>query len=115
MPCSPNVAFCGYSIPHPTENMIYVRVQTVGMPVLLSCHCFTAGHLLDAGRGREQQGLPPHLSLCVAHAGDVTAEEAFKEAINNLKAVCGVMKERMETALEKFRAENPRSPDAMVT
>ena len=51
----------------------------------------------------------------MAPAGDVTAEEAFKEAINNLKAVCGVMKECMETALEKFRAEHPRSPDAMVT
>eukprot|EP00891_Asterochloris_glomerata_P000520 jgi/Astpho2/520/e_gw1.00011.257.1_t len=73
---NPNVAFCGYSIPHPTENMIYVRVQTIG---------------------------------------DVTAEEAFKEAVNNLKAVCGVLKERMETALEKFRAEHPRSPDAMGT
>ena len=58
MPCSPNVAFCGYSIPHPTEDMIYVRVQTVGMPVLLSWHCFMTDCLLDTGRGKDQQGLP---------------------------------------------------------
>ena len=49
-------------------------------------------------------------SLCVAPAGDVTAEEAFKEAINNLKAVCGVMKERMETALEKVQSRAPPEP-----
>lgn len=60
MPCSPNVAFCGYSIPHPIENMIYVRVQTIGMPVLLSRHSYTTGHLLHADRGKEQQGLPLH-------------------------------------------------------
>lgn len=27
---SPRVAFCGYSVPHPSENRINVRVQTTG-------------------------------------------------------------------------------------
>jgi hypothetical protein len=28
--CSPHVAFCGYSIPHPTEHVVNLRVQTTG-------------------------------------------------------------------------------------
>lgn len=28
--CSPRVAFCGYSVPHPSDNRINVRVQTTG-------------------------------------------------------------------------------------
>ncbi|XP_066356857.1 uncharacterized protein [Miscanthus floridulus] len=30
--CSPRVAFCGYSIPHPAENKVNIRVQTTGDP-----------------------------------------------------------------------------------
>ncbi|QCE12796.1 DNA-directed RNA polymerases I and III subunit RPAC2 [Vigna unguiculata] len=30
--CSPRVAFCGYSIPHPSENRVNIRVQTTGDP-----------------------------------------------------------------------------------
>ena len=26
--CSPNVLFCGYSIPHPSESLMHIRVQT---------------------------------------------------------------------------------------
>jgi len=29
-----NVAFCGYSIPHPSENKTNVRVQTTGIPAV---------------------------------------------------------------------------------
>ncbi|XP_014497063.1 DNA-directed RNA polymerases I and III subunit RPAC2 [Vigna radiata var. radiata] len=28
----PRVAFCGYSIPHPSENRVNIRVQTTGDP-----------------------------------------------------------------------------------
>ncbi|KAH9321056.1 hypothetical protein KI387_015695, partial [Taxus chinensis] len=28
----PRVAFCGYSVPHPSENRINVRIQTTGDP-----------------------------------------------------------------------------------
>lgn len=30
--CSPQVTFCGYSIPHPTEDSVNIRVQTTGEP-----------------------------------------------------------------------------------
>lgn len=29
---SPDVVFCGYSIPHPSENRINLRIQTNGIP-----------------------------------------------------------------------------------
>lgn len=28
--CSPRVSFCGYSIPHPSDNRVNIRVQTTG-------------------------------------------------------------------------------------
>lgn len=27
---NPNVSFCGYSMPHPTEELVNIRVQTTG-------------------------------------------------------------------------------------
>ena len=28
--CSPRVEFCGYSVPHPSENRVNLRIQTTG-------------------------------------------------------------------------------------
>ncbi len=33
--CSPHVSFCGYSIPHPAEALVNIRVQTTGE---IDCH-----------------------------------------------------------------------------
>jgi len=33
--CSPDVEFCGYSIPHPAENKINFRIQTRGDAITL--------------------------------------------------------------------------------
>jgi DNA-directed RNA polymerase subunit L len=30
--CSPDVEFCGYSIPHPSEAVLHLRIQTWGKP-----------------------------------------------------------------------------------
>jgi DNA-directed RNA polymerase I and III subunit RPAC2 len=30
LPSSPDVAFCGYSIPHPSEKVVNLRIQTTG-------------------------------------------------------------------------------------
>lgn len=29
---NPDVKFCGYSIPHPSENIMNIRVETFGLP-----------------------------------------------------------------------------------
>lgn len=31
LPSSPDVEFCAYSIPHPSEDKMNVRIQTYGM------------------------------------------------------------------------------------
>lgn len=31
MMSSPNVVFCGYAMPHPTENKVNIHLQTSGM------------------------------------------------------------------------------------
>ncbi|PFX33441.1 DNA-directed RNA polymerases I and III subunit RPAC2 [Stylophora pistillata] len=31
---TPDVMFCGYSIPHPSENRINLRIQTNGIPAV---------------------------------------------------------------------------------
>lgn len=49
--CSPEVEFCGYSVPHPSENKIHLRIQTRGMqsyPFIQDCFyiflvCFFLG------------------------------------------------------------------------
>jgi hypothetical protein len=37
--CSPDVEFCGYSIPHPSEAKLNLRIQTYGM-YLRGCRPF---------------------------------------------------------------------------
>ena len=41
MLCSPHVDFCGYSMPHPAEAVVNIRVQTTGQPstALHTCIC----------------------------------------------------------------------------
>ncbi|XP_022236449.1 DNA-directed RNA polymerases I and III subunit RPAC2-like, partial [Limulus polyphemus] len=31
---SPQVKFCGYAVPHPSENKINLRIQTYGQPAM---------------------------------------------------------------------------------
>jgi DNA-directed RNA polymerase subunit L len=50
--CSPRVSFTGYSIPHPSENRVNIRVQTTGKIYTLSLatywlSCFLARMLLN--------------------------------------------------------------------
>ena len=37
---SPEVDFCGYSVPHPSEKKIHIRIQTKGVPAI---NCFRKG------------------------------------------------------------------------
>jgi hypothetical protein len=33
--CSPRVSFCGYSIPHPSDAKVNIRVQTTGRSLII--------------------------------------------------------------------------------
>ena len=52
---SPNVAFCGYSIPHPTEHVVNLRVQTTG--AILPKPVRAVGTTRCWGAARQQQAL----------------------------------------------------------
>jgi len=43
--CSPDVEFCGYSIPHPSEPKLNMRIQTYGriLPLLITYQKETLG------------------------------------------------------------------------
>eukprot|EP00897_Mesotaenium_endlicherianum_P006762 jgi/Mesen1/6113/ME000310S05205 len=59
----PRVAFCGYSVPHPSEVKVNVRIQTTGAP----------------------------------------AREVFKDALNNLAAMCEHVRNVFEAAVEEHK------------
>ncbi|RWW59355.1 hypothetical protein BHE74_00033712 [Ensete ventricosum] len=52
--CSPRVIFCGYSIPHPSENKVNIRVQTTGTVCATSFSLWsTFGKAVDDFRANE--------------------------------------------------------------
>lgn len=50
---NPEVKFCSYAVPHPSENKINLKIQTAGMPAVkvleegLNSLYETCGHILD--------------------------------------------------------------------
>ena len=84
---SPRVTFCGYSIPHPSEAVVNMRVQTTGKE---------KGR--EREREREREGddacrppTPHDLSIPVplSPPGEISAAEALRQACVDLKAACG--------------------------
>ena len=60
---NPSVIFCGYDMPHPAEDQMFLRIQTV-------------------------EG--------------VSAQDALRKGLKDLKDICKVTKEKFEEAVEKF-------------
>lgn len=60
---NPSVIFCGYSMPHPAEDQMFLRIQTV-------------------------EG--------------VSAQDALRKGLNDLKEMCKVTKGKFEEAMQKF-------------
>lgn len=78
---SPDVEFCAYSIPHPSEPKMNIRIQTYGkrMPSLMNLNCLTwiiEGLAVDALK----KGLVDLQEMC-----DAVAEEfwAKRQAFNS--------------------------------
>jgi len=60
---NPNVIFCGYDMPHPAEDQMFLRIQTV-------------------------EG--------------VSAQDALRKGLKDLKGICKVTKEKFEKAVQDF-------------
>ena len=61
---NPNVIFCGYDMPHPAEDQMFLRIQTV-------------------------EG--------------VSAQDALRKGLKDLKEICKVTKEKFEEAVLTFK------------
>ena len=73
--CSPDVEFCGYSIPHPSEPKMNLRIQTYGM--------LSRRRRLIVGEDRK------------------TAVDALEKGLDDLMALCEVVEDKFQSALEE--------------
>lgn len=81
---SPEVELCGYSIPHPAEAKMNLRIQTYG------------GCLLLCLKEQELSGLS---------ADGTTAYDVLEKGLDDLRDLCGVVLEKFKSARDEFNAE----------
>ncbi|KAF9596793.1 hypothetical protein IFM89_013340 [Coptis chinensis] len=96
----PRVTFCGYSIPHPTDAKVNIRVQTTEASIYCSEHLI----VLVADQfhcNHEVVGFKP-TSLVL---GD-PAKEVFTDALQDLIFMCGHVRETFDEAVDKCRKSN---------
>jgi len=65
---NPRVMFAGYSIPHPAEDQMHLRIQTIE---------------------------------------DYPAQEALKQALQDLKALATISKQKFCDAVSEYQSQNP--------
>jgi len=81
---SPEVELCGYSIPHPAEAKMNLRIQTYGGSLLL---CL-----------KEQE-------LRAMSTDGTTAYDVLEKGLDDLRDLCGVVLEKFKTARDEFDTE----------
>lgn len=77
---SPDVEFCGYSIPHPSETKMNLRIQTYGES--RSCLCFL---------------LFPNVT-----ADNVSVYQVLEKGLEDLMNMCDVVTEKFTVSREEF-------------
>jgi DNA-directed RNA polymerases I and III subunit RPAC2 len=77
--CSPDVEFCGYSIPHPSEALMNIRIQTYG-----------------------QYGSYIISTQLTAFIEGTTAVEALEKGFDDLMDLCDVVVDKFVEAREAF-------------
>ncbi len=78
---SPNVEFCGYSIPHPSEALMNIRIQTYGQ---YNC---------------------PHFWHTSNYLPEGSAVEALEKGLNDLIVLCDIVAEKFIDARAELRDE----------
>jgi DNA-directed RNA polymerases I and III subunit RPAC2 len=87
---SPDVEFCGYTIPHPSEAKMHLRIQTWGA-------CWALTHL-SAAEGLHADQLPPDDT-------GTSAFDALRKGCDDLIDFCEATTVTFNQALEDFTAE----------
>jgi DNA-directed RNA polymerase I and III subunit RPAC2 len=81
---NPDVEFCAYAIPHPSEPKMNVRIQTFGTL---------------------QQTIAVAEVLTDALLDSTTAVEALEKGLRDLQELCDVVTDQFVVAREKFMAK----------
>ena len=84
---SPDVEFCGYSIPHPSEAKMNLRIQTYGKPSL----SYPANLRLSGITWAHECGLD-----------GVSVYGVLEKALEDLMAMCDVVEEKFTVARDEF-------------
>lgn len=89
---SPEVELCGYSIPHPSEAKMNIRIQTYGsLPLVLL-------RPVNARGGREESWA--HLWTVGTSVYDV-----LEKGFNDLMDLCDVVTEKFTSARDELAAQ----------
>lgn len=103
---SPDVEFCGYTIPHPSESKMNVRIQTYGVFSLLTSFLFCSffyQFLIPCDERSCIWGLGP--TRLTYFLDTTTAVEALEKGLDSLMDLCDVVTDKFTDARDKFNAE----------
>ncbi len=88
---SPDVEFCGYTIPHPSETKMNIRIQTWGMSVSFP---FRPGYFVADDASEDTR---------------ITAFDALRKGLEDLTEACDVVTEKFTEARDEFVARAAES------
>ena len=83
---SPQVEFCGYSIPHPAEAKMHVRIQTYGIVT----HLYYEGQFVRL----------------ISLLDNTDPRDVLDKALDDLMDVCDVVIEKFEGAQSAYKAKH---------
>lgn len=90
---SPDVEFCGYSIPHPSEAVLHLRIQTWGM-----CPTHVTA-LMEATR------------LTRIFPDDVPVNDVLRKGLDDLCDLCDVVVDKFTASRDAFNQAHPDGVD----
>lgn len=89
------VNFAGYCVPHPSEPVVHIRVQT-------NPNC-KKNNSVDGDSSSDDEEIVGEMS-----SGKLTAIDALKDACNALSGQCDFVLEQLEIAMPEVKADKER-------
>ncbi|KAL7474551.1 hypothetical protein ACHAW6_000523 [Cyclotella cf. meneghiniana] len=98
----PRVSFAGYCVPHPSEPVVHLRVQTNASA--------GGGARKSAGRAAEEDSDEEEIvgGLAEEASAPLTAVDALKDACRTLAQQCEYVLEQLEIAMPEVRVDRER-------
>ena len=100
---SPAVEFCGYTIPHPSDAKMHLRIQTTGKKSPAQPN--PAHPRAETNIPREMVWVCTNLFVC-GGIENTTALEALEKGFSDLMDLCDVVSEKFTEARDSFNVES---------